>query len=109
MGFDGQYIAGTMILSDQIPPHRFLFVVDFGSGAVVHQWDLQSAEWGIDSTCFPDDFGVSPGKIWLDGHMIDTQTFEVKKDIPSAVSARFAYNGNGWIWMNGDTGGVAMT
>ncbi len=105
MGFDSQYIAATMIVSDQIPPHRYLFVVDSGSGAVVHQWDLQSAEWSIDSTCFPDDFGVSPGKIWLDGHMIDTKTFEVKKDIPNPAYSHFAYNGNGWMWITGDMGG----
>jgi hypothetical protein len=106
MGFDGQYIAATMIVSDQIPPHRYLFVVDSGSGAVVHQWDLQSAEWSKEeSTTFPDDFGVSPGKIWLDGHVIDTQPFEVKKDISMPGMARFAYNGNGWMWITGDTGG----
>jgi hypothetical protein len=106
MGFGGQYIAATMIVSDQIPPHRYLFVVDSGSGAVVHQWDLQSAEWSKEeSTTFPDDFGVSPGKIWLDGHVIDTQPFEVKKDISMPGMARFAYNGNGWMWITGDTGG----
>jgi hypothetical protein len=106
MGFDGQYIAATMLLSDQIPPHRYLFIIDSGSGTVVHQWDLQSAEWSKEeSTSFPDDFGVSPGKIWLDGHMIDTQTFEVKKDIPNPAMSHFAYNGNGWMWITGDTGG----
>lgn len=106
MGFDGQYIAATMFLSDQIPPHRYLFVVDSGSGAVVLQWDLQSAEWSEEeSTCFPDDFGVSPGKIWLDGHVIDTQTFEVKKDIPNPAMSHFAYNGNGWMWITGDMAG----
>jgi hypothetical protein len=106
MGFDGQYIAATMILNDQIPPHRYLFIIDSGSGAVVHQWDLQSAEWSKEeSTCFPDDFGVSPGKIWLDGHMIDTQTFEVKMGIPNPAMSHFAYNGNGWMWITGDTGG----
>jgi hypothetical protein len=106
MGFDGQYIAATMILSDQIPPHRYLFIIDSGSGAVVQQWDLQSAEWSKEeSTSFPDDFGVSPGKIWLDGHVINTQTFEVKKDILNPPMSHFAYNGNGWMWITGDTGG----
>lgn len=106
LGFDGQYIAATMILNDQIPPHRYLFIIDSGSGAVVQQWDMQSPEWSKEeSTNFPDDFGISPGKIWLDGHMIDTQTFEVKKDIPNPAMSHFAYNGNGWMWITGDTGG----
>ena len=106
MGFDGPYIAAAMLLSDQIPPHRYLFIVDSGSGTVVHQWDMQSAEWSKEeSTSFPDDFGVSPGKIWLDGHVINTKTFEVNKDIPNPSSSHFAYNGNGWMWITGDTGG----
>ena len=37
--------------------------------------------------------------------MIDTQTFEVKKDIPNPEMSHFAYNGNGWMWISGDTGG----
>jgi outer membrane protein assembly factor BamB len=41
----------------------------------------------------------------LDGHVINTQTFEVKKDIPNPAMAHFAYNGNGWMWITGDTGG----
>jgi hypothetical protein len=105
LGFDGEYIAATMILNDQIPPHRYLFIIDTDKGAVVHQWDLQSTEWSSDIATFPDDFGVSPGKIWLDGHMIDTQNFEVRKDIPNPRGSHFAYNGNGWMWITGDTGG----
>jgi len=48
--------------------------------------------------------GVSPGKIWVDGHVIDTQTFEVKK-VSMLPMTRFGYNGKGWMWITGDSGG----
>ncbi len=105
MGFDGRYIAASEYLSDQSGvAHPYLFVIDSRSGAIVHQWDLESAEWKGDSEIRLDDLGISPGKIWMSGHMVDTQTFNVAK-VPMPGMARFGYNGKDWMWITGDTGG----
>jgi len=106
--FDGQYIwALAKPLDQNGQASAQLFAVDPGSGAVVHQWDTDSPEWLGKNTSRMSpvgEFGISPGKIWIDNHVIDTQTFEVTK-ISMPGSTLFAYNGRGWMWMTGDTGG----
>jgi hypothetical protein len=104
--FDGQYIAALEHLVDQKHvAHGRVFAIDSGSGAVVQQWDLESSAWSKQpSENPPMNMGVSPGKIWVDNHVIDTQAFETKEvDIPG--DPQFAYNGKDWMWMTGDTGG----
>lgn len=105
LDFNGQYIAAVEVTLDQKSLN--LFAIEPGSGEVVHQWDMQSSEWSEE----PRDFasaatrvGVSPGKIWVDSHVIDTQTFEVK-EVPMLPYTRFGYNGKGWMWITGDSGG----
>ncbi len=103
IGFDGQNLwalgggsSGSGAAS--------LFFIDPTSGTIIHQWDLTSADWQKNFNGFftDDNFEFSPGKIWLQSHVIDTQTFEV-----TYVSSGFptdeyyAYNGNGWMWMTG--------
>jgi hypothetical protein len=106
--FEGQYLWAWGNLIENGVAHPYLFAIDSGSGTVADQWYLDSPEWlgkGRSRMFPPDDFGVSPGKIWIDGHVIDTQSFEVKQDIPMPGMTLFAYNGKGWMWMTGDAGG----
>ena len=82
-----------------------LFAIEAGSGKVVHQWDMQSPEWSKELRMYvPRALGVSPGKIWVDSHVIDTQTFEAKK-VSMLPMTRFGFNGKGWMWITGDSGG----
>jgi hypothetical protein len=105
LGFDGRYIAALEQIPKQGYPHPYVFAVDSRSGTVVHQWDLDSPEWSKTSRMGSSvHLGVSPGKIWVDGHVIDTQTFDVT-EVSMPPMARYAYNGNGWLWITGDTGG----
>jgi hypothetical protein len=105
MGFDGQYVAASEYLSDQSGMmHPYLFIIDSSKGEIVHQWDLETTEWKQDREIRLDDLGVSPGKIWMSGHMVDTQTFTVTT-VPMPAMARFGYNGKDWMWITGDTGG----
>jgi len=107
LAFDGQYIAALeQLIDEKGAGHPHVFAVDSGSGKVVRQWDLEASDWSKEPSLFaPEDLGVSPGKIWVDNHVIDTQTFEVKKGISMPGMTRFAYNGSGWMWITGDTGG----
>jgi hypothetical protein len=68
---------------------------------------MDSHEWlgNKERLHLPEDFGISPGKIWIDGHVIDTQTFEVTPDVPMPGMTSFAYNGKDWMWMTGENGG----
>jgi hypothetical protein len=101
--FNGQYIAALEVTRDLKSLN--LFAVEPGSGKVVHQWDMQSPEWSEESRMFTSTvLGVSPGKIWVDGHVIDTQIFDVKK-VSMLPMTRFGYNGKGWMWITGDSGG----
>jgi hypothetical protein len=103
LGFNGQYIAALEITRDLKSLN--LFAVEPGSGKVVHQWDMQSPEWSEESRMFTSTvLGVSPGKIWVDGHVIDTQVFDIKK-VSMLPMTRFGYNGKGWMWITGDSGG----
>jgi outer membrane protein assembly factor BamB len=101
--FNGQYIAALEVTRDLKSLN--LFAIEPDSGKVAHQWDLQSPEWSKESRLFTSTvLGVSPGKIWVDGHVIDTQTFDVKK-VSMLPMTRFGYNGKGWMWITGDSGG----
>jgi hypothetical protein len=87
----------------------FLFALDSESGEITHQWALDSTDWnGGEERMFGgvDSFGVSPGQIWVDGHIIETQTFKVTAGIPMPFITQFAYNGSGWMWMTGENGGA---
>lgn len=80
--------------------------IDTGTGTVVQQWDLNSPDWlqNEERMFSPEDFGISPGKIWIDNHVIDASSFEVTPDVYMPGMTLFAYNGSGWMWMTGDTG-----
>ena len=110
LGFEGQYLWAWAwaLYTDTYYAHHYLFAIDTDSGEIVRQWNLESPEW-VGSLnphhLLPEDFGISPGRIWIAWHVIDAQSFEVKTDITMPNHTRFAYNGAGWLWMTGDTGG----
>jgi hypothetical protein len=113
LAFEGKYLwalAATVFEADENGNrHSYLFAIDSGSLTVAHQWDMNTPEWTrTRSECYSaiEDFGVSPGKIWIDGHIIDTQTFEVTPNIYMiCILPSFAYNGIDWMWLTGDNGG----
>jgi hypothetical protein len=108
LAFDGQYVWALAEGGEnhQYTPH--LFAINTGSGAVAHQWDLASSEWTKGTNLIAGyrvvEFGISPGKVWMDHHIIDTQTFEAK--FHGMIGDQiFAYNGQGWMWMTGSAAG----
>jgi hypothetical protein len=109
LAFEGEYLwvhAGFFEGSD-VPPG--LFALDPDTGEVVQEWDLNSPEWMRDYERLGEaadfGFGVSPGKIWIDSHIVDTQTFEVTKvSMPTAMTL-YTYDGKEWMWITGELGG----
>ncbi|MGA2491097.1 MAG: hypothetical protein ABSF99_13100 [Anaerolineales bacterium] len=81
-----------------------LFAIDPDSGTIIHQWDLTSTEWQKNHFVFYTDanFGFSPGKVWVQGHVIDTQTFEAKA-VSTGLPGEPIYvdDGKGWMWITG--------
>ena len=59
----------------------------------------------------PAQLGVSPGKIWADDEIIDTQSYQIQQmgsypkadDLPE--NAHFAYDGQQWMWATGQNCG----
>ncbi len=107
MGFDGQYIvAFEMVMDNGQMPQTQVYAIDSSTGDIARHWDLHSSEWTQEESDFEAEaFGVSPGRIWVDGRVIETQTFSIVQDVPMPAYTRFGYNGSGWMWMTGDTGG----
>lgn len=109
MAFEGKYLwvhAGWF--EDPSAPPR-LFALDPDNGETVNEWDLNSPEWmqGYErgGTAADFGFGVSPGKIWIDGHIVDTKTFEAKVvEIPT-IETLYTYDGGDWMWITGELGG----
>jgi len=106
MEFEGDYLWawGESIVNGRA--HPYLFAIDPDNRTIAHLWDLDSSEWtqNQERLFLPEDFGTSPGKIWIDNHVIDTHTFEVTADIYMPGMTQFAYNGMEWMWMTGETG-----
>ncbi len=107
MGFDGQYVvAFEMVMDSGETPQTQVYAIDSSTGEIAHHWDLRSSEWTQQESDFEAEaFGISPGKIWVDGRVIDTRTFNITQDVPMPAYTRFGYDGSGWMWMTGDTGG----
>jgi len=106
IAFEGEYLwAFASFFQDMAPPG--LYAIDPGSGKIVQQWDLNSSEWmeGYERMQPSEEFGVSPGKIWIDSHLVDTETFEVRKVFMPGIT-NFAYGGNDWMWITGEMGGA---
>ena len=107
MAFEGKYLwaFANYYEAGNAPPS--LFALDPESGKIIQQWDLNSPEWtqGYERMQPSEEFGVSPGKIWIDSHIVDTQTFEVAK-VPMPGITYFAYGGNDWMWITGELGGA---
>jgi hypothetical protein len=106
LAVEGQYLWLYGMTAENIIPHGYLLAVDPENGSVARQFDLDSAAWmkGYERRSLPDDLGISPGKVWIDNHIVNTQTFEVTADIGMPGMTLFAYNGKDWMWMTGDTG-----
>jgi len=109
MVFEGDYLWVHAGFFEGPMPAPRLFAIDPATGEIVHEWDLNSPEWmqgyerGGEALDF--GFGVSPGKIWIDSHIVDTQTFEVTKvDIPTIMTL-YAYDGGEWMWITAEMGG----
>jgi hypothetical protein len=113
LGFEGSYLWAQAVLfkkngSSASTMLFYLFAIDPGSMTIVHQWDMNTSDWlGKRETGenFPEGFGISPGKIWIDKHVIDAQTFKVTPDISMPTMEIFAYNGIDWMWITGEMGG----
>jgi hypothetical protein len=65
---------------------------------------MQGYERGAEALDF--GFGVSPGKIWIDGHIVDTQTFEVMQVSIPTIMTLYAYDGQEWMWITAEIGGA---
>lgn len=109
MVFEGDYLWVHAGFFEGPMPAPRLFAIDPNTGEIVREWDLNSPEWmqdyerGGEAADF--GFGVSPGKIWIDSHIVDTQTFEVTKvDIPTIMTL-YAYDGREWMWITAEIGG----
>ena len=107
IAFEGDYLwlqAGFFEESMGTPR---LYALDPDSGEVVHEWDLNSPEWmeGYERILSGESFGVSPGKIWIDGHIVNARTFQVTQ-VGMPGDPIFAYDGGDWMWMNGELGGA---
>jgi len=109
MVFEGKYLWGHagFFEGSNLPPG--LFAIDPQTGEIVREWDLNSSEWmqgyerGGEALDF--GFGVSPGKIWIDGHIVDTQTFEVTQVSMPTIMTLYAYDGREWMWITAEIGG----
>jgi hypothetical protein len=106
LAVEGQYLWLYGWTSSNTIPHPYLLAVDTENGSVARQFDMDSAEWMKDyeRISLPDDLGISPGKVWIDNHIVNTQTFEVTAGIGMPGMTLFAFNGVDWMWMTGDTG-----
>ncbi len=107
MGFDGHYVvAFEMAMDTAQTPQTQVYAIDAETGEVAQHWNLESTDWTLQGSDFEAEaFGVSPGRIWVDGRVIDTATWNITRNVQMPAYTRFAYNGNGWMWMTGDTGG----
>jgi hypothetical protein len=106
MAFEGDYLWAWAESIVNGRAHPYLFAIDPDNWSIAHLWDLDSSEWtqNQERLFLPEDFGTSPGKIWIDNHVINTRTFEVTADIYMPGMTQFAFNGMDWMWLTGDTG-----
>lgn len=104
---EGTYLwaFASLIKGGDDQPH--LFVVDPAAGTVRKDIDMNEVSWlgGEERVFSPEGFGVSTGKIWIDNHVVDAQTFEAFA-APMPGMTRFADSRTGWMWMTGDTNGA---
>lgn len=110
MAYEGDYLwvhAGWF--ENPIAPPG-LFALDPDSGEIVHAWDLNSPEWMQDyereGEAWDNGFGVSPGKIWIDGHIVNTNTFEVTSVSVPPIATLYTYDGREWMWITAELGGT---
>lgn len=109
MAFEGDYLWAHAGWIDGLDAPPRLFAINPDTGEIAHEWDLNSPEWmqGYErgGTAADFGFGVSPGKIWIDGHIVDTKTFEAKVvEIPT-IETLYTYDGKEWMWITGELGG----
>ncbi|HEX2995275.1 MAG TPA: hypothetical protein VHP14_10640, partial [Anaerolineales bacterium] len=110
MVFEGNYLWVHAGFFEGLESDPKLFAIQPDSGKVVREWDLNSPEWMQDYERMGEaadfGFGVSPGKIWIDGHIVDTRTFEVTKVSMPTQMALYTYDGKEWMWITGELGGM---
>ncbi len=110
MAFDGDYLWANAGFFEGPMSAPKLFALHPESGEIIHVWDMNSPEWMQDyergGEAADSGFGVSPGKIWIDGHIVNTQTFEVMKVSVPTIMTLYAYNGKEWMWITGELGGA---
>ncbi|GEM_PF-5302379 len=106
LAVEGQYLWLYGWTAENNMPHPYLLVLDPENGSIARQFDMDSAEWmnGYERIGLPEDMGISPGKVWIDDHIINAQTLEVTSGIGMPGMTLFAFNGTNWMWMTGDTG-----
>lgn len=116
--FEGGYLWAAAHFTDveTYDNHPHLLAIDINKWAAARDWDQsleaiewvgENYEWIIDPALRedPENFCTSPGKIWMEGHVIDTRTFEVTPDAYNPGASFCAYNGKGWMWTTEWTGG----
>ncbi|MEW6404040.1 MAG: hypothetical protein AB1649_19775 [Chloroflexota bacterium] len=114
--FDGQYLWALAHFTDveTYDNHPHLLAIDTDGWTVTRQWDQsldsvewvgENDEWIASNRVDPENFYTSPGKIWVEGHVIDARTFEVKPDAYNPGASFCAYNGKGWMWTTEWTSG----
>ena len=85
-----------------------VFALSLSNGSVVKELNTQGNNTDCAGTRHPVQIGLSPGKLWVDDEIIDTQTFQVQQmgpypksdDLPDG--AYFAYGGQQWMWSTGE-------
>lgn len=110
MVFEGNYLWVHAGFFEGPTPAPRLFAIDPDTGEIVREWDLNSPEWmdGYERGGEAQDsgFGVSPGKIWIDGHIVNTQTFEATQVSIPTIMTLYAYDGREWMWITAEIGGA---
>jgi hypothetical protein len=97
---DGRYLW-VLASKENASEADGLYVIDPAAKSVVKEWhEFKDGDYGWQ----PTRLGLSPGKIWVANKIIDTATLEevnMGKGFVLPAEARFAYDGQKWMWATG--------
>jgi len=107
MIFDGTHVwVINMDLSDIMHVKDTLSVIDPANGKILKQWNISDESQWLNLS--DPSLGMTPGKIWVMGNIIDAQTFELTGMYePLDMHVNFAYDDFGWMWSTGHTAEIA--
>ena len=108
--YDGKQVwAYALVLKQASANSRYtgaLYVIDPVQGELVKKIEIPNhADDKDDDAIDFTQIGISPGKVWVKDRLIDVQTFEptITKANFMIGNLHFAYDGQGQMWIQGDT------